>query len=74
LRISKTFTYFWKCTGIEKEANLKHLRKTYLTALVNYFGDKVTIISDHADIEVLEKHYTNNEVILKANQGFHVFD
>ena len=72
--VSKAFTHFWKCTKIERNVNLKHLRKTYLTALVNYFGDKATIISDHADIEILKKHYTNNEVIMKANQGFRVFE
>ena len=56
-------------TGSKRKVNLKHLRKTYLTALVNHFGDKATIISDHADIEILKKHYTNNEVIMKVNKG-----
>lgn len=65
--------HFWKYTKIERNVNLKHLRKTYLTALVNYFRDEATIISAHADIEILKKHYTNNEVIMKANQGFRVF-
>ena len=72
--LSKAFTHFWTLTGSTRPIRLKHLRKTYLTALVNYFGDKATIISDHADIDILKKHYTNNEVILKANQGFSVFD
>ncbi len=71
--LSKAFTHFWKLTGSKRDIRLKHLRKTYLTALVNYFGDKATIISDHSDIDVLKKHYTNTEVIMKANQGFRVF-
>ena len=70
--VSKAFTHFWNLSS-KRKVNLKHLRKTYLTALVNHFGDKATIISDHADIEILKKHYTNNEVIMKANQGFKVF-
>lgn len=38
--VSKAFTHFWKLTGIEKNVQLKHLRKTYLTTLVEQFGDK----------------------------------
>lgn len=71
--LSKAFTHFWKLTGIKREVRLKHLRKTYLTALVNYFGDKATIISDHADIDTIKEYYTNNEAIMRANQGFEVF-
>ncbi|MCT4582961.1 MAG: hypothetical protein N4A35_16230 [Flavobacteriales bacterium] len=60
-KVSKAFTHFWKLTGIDKELQLKNLRKTYLTSLANHFGDAANLISDHADIKVLKKHYINNK-------------
>lgn len=72
--VSKAFTHFWKLTGIEKQAQLKHLRKTYLTALVAHFGDKANIISNHANMDVLKKHYVNDEVLMQGAKGFSVFD
>jgi len=71
--VSKAFTHFWKLTGIEKNVQLKHLRKTYLTALVEQFGDKATIISSHSGIEVLKKHYVNDKQLIAASQSFSVF-
>lgn len=71
--ISRAFTHFWKQTGIEKDVSLKHLRKTYLTSLVGHFGDKANIISNHAGIEVLKKHYVNDEALMKGIEAFSVF-
>lgn len=71
--VSKAFTHFWKLTGIEKNVQLKHLRKTYLTALVEQFGDKAPIISSHSGIDVLKKHYANDKQLISASQSFSVF-
>jgi integrase len=72
LVVSKAFPHFWKFTESTKKANLKHLRKTYLTALVQHFGDKATMISDHSGIEVLKKHYVNSQQLAAASTDFKV--
>lgn len=72
LFISKAFSHFWKLTGIEKAVQLKHLRKTYLTALVDKFGDKARFISGHSGIEVMKKHYVNDKQIIEATKDFNV--
>lgn len=71
--ISKAFSYFWKRTGIKKTVYLKHLRKTYLTALLLEFGDDAKVISDHSGLDILKGHYGNNEELVKAARAFSVF-
>lgn len=71
--VSKSFTHFWKQTGLEKTAQLKNLRKTYLTALADHFGDKANIISDHASIDVMKEHYINEADMMAKVKGFSVF-
>ena len=72
LVVSKAFSHFWKFTGCSKKVNLKHLRKTYLTALVQHFGDKASMISNHSGIEVLKKHYVNSQQLVSAVNDFKV--
>jgi integrase len=71
--VSKAFTHYWKLTGIEKNVQLKHLRKTYLTSLVEHFGDKAPVISNHSGIDVLKKHYVNDKQLASAAKNFSVF-
>ncbi len=71
--VSKAFTHYWQFTGFEKKAQLKHLRKTYLTALVQQFGDKANLISSHSGMDVLKKHYVNDQELMKATNSFRVF-
>lgn len=71
--VSKAFTHYWNQTGIKRKVMLKHLRKTYLTALVEHFGDKAPTISDHSGIEVIMKHYANSERLVSASQDFSIF-
>ena len=71
--VSKSFSLYWKLTGIEKTAQLKHLRKTYLTSLVEQFGEKATLISSHSGMEVLKKHYVNDQQLMLATNNFSVF-
>lgn len=73
-KVSKAFTHFWKKTEIDKKLQLKNLRKTYLTALANHFGDSANLISDHADMEILKKHYLNNKKIVEKASDFSVFN
>jgi len=71
--VSKAFTHYWQFTALEKKAQLKHLRKTYLTALVQQFGEKANLISSHSGIDVLKKHYVNDQELIKATNDFSVF-
>ncbi len=71
--VSRSFTFYWKRTGIKKDVQLKHLRKTYLTALVEHFGDKAPAISDHSGIQVLMDHYVNDQRLVSASKDFSVF-
>lgn len=73
-KVSKAFTHFWKITGIKKEIQMKNLRKTYLTALANHFGDSANLISDHANMTVLKKHYINNAKMVEKASDFSVFN
>jgi len=71
--VSKAFTHYWQFTTSEKKVQLKHLRKTYLTALVQQFGEKANLISSHSGIDVLKKHYVNDQELIKATNDFSVF-
>ena len=72
LFVSKAFTHFWSLTGVDKKVQLKNLRKTYLTALVQHFGDKASMISNHSGINVLKKHYVNSQLLVSASKDFKV--
>ena len=72
LYVSKAFSHFWSLTESNKKVNLKNLRKTYLTALVQHFGDKAAMISNHSGIEVLKKHYVNSQQLVSASSDFKV--
>lgn len=71
--VSKAFSHFWQQTGIDKVVQLKHLRKTYMTALVEQFGDKAPVISNHSGIGVMMKHYVNDKQLISATRNFSVF-
>ena len=73
-KVSKAFSHFWEVTGIEKEIQLKNLRKTYLTALANHFGESANLISDHASMTVLKKHYINDKKMVEKASDFSVFN
>jgi len=71
--VSKAFTHFWSKTGIKKSIQLKNLRKTYITSLVQHFGDKANIISNHSGMDVLKKHYVNQQQLVAGATDFSVF-
>ncbi|MBI3133624.1 MAG: site-specific integrase [Bacteroidetes bacterium] len=71
--VTKSFSQFWAHTGIDKEISLKSLRKTYITALVENFGENAKIISNHSGIEVIKNHYLNQQQLVQAVTSFSVF-
>lgn len=71
--VSSSFAHFWRQTGIDREVFLKHLRKTYLTALAEHFGDRAHIISNHANMDVLTRHYVDDKALIERSEQFSVF-
>ncbi|CAG5086745.1 tyrosine-type recombinase/integrase [Parvicella tangerina] len=74
LFMSRAFGHFWHLTGIKKELQLNDLRNTYITELFKKFGDKAAVITDHADISTVKKHYTKSSLISEAAIEFRVFE
>lgn len=72
-KCSKAFAHFWKFTGYEKKLNLNDLRNTYCTSLIRRFGDDAKIITDHASIETIKKHYTDQTMLANVAEKFSVF-
>lgn len=70
---SRGFTQFWGHTGVDRKVEQKHLRKTYLTAVAEHFGDKAAIISSHSSMDVLTEHYVDDKALIERSRDFKVF-
>lgn len=72
--ISNSFSHFFKVSGNQSIKTLKHLRKTYATAAKRDYGNQANVITDHDGMGVINKHYANEEELLKyAQKNFSVF-
>lgn len=71
--ISKSFTHFWKQTGIQKVVSFKNLRKTHITRVIGLLGDKAKSIKHNND-KVAQDHYINELEILKPLKGRRLID
>ena len=54
--ITRSFSHFWKVSGIEKEATFKVLRKTYVTRMKEVFGELAKGIK-HTNETTEKRHY-----------------
>jgi integrase len=75
--LSKSFTHYWKSTGINKVYSLKNLRKTYFTWVNRVMGDDTKLLSSHSSKEVLKKYYLDSKlssVIAKGAAEIKIFD
>lgn len=75
--LSKSFTHYWKSTGIKKDYSLKNLRKTYFTWVNRVMGDDTKIVSSHSTNDVLKKFYLDpklSSVIAKGAAEIKIFD
>ncbi|MCD6019731.1 MAG: hypothetical protein K0S53_2852 [Bacteroidetes bacterium] len=71
--ISQAFTHFLKISGNQTGKTLKHLRKTYSTAAAKMYGDQAHLITGHEGMDVMKKHYIDEDSILKdARKNFSV--
>ena len=72
--ISKAFTHFFNQIGSSKKLVFKNLRKTYVSSAYKHFGEKARILTKHASVEIIQKHYTDREILNEANSDFDVFE
>lgn len=75
--LSKSFTHYWKSTGIKKDYSLKNLRKTYFTWVNRVMGDDTKIVSSHSTNDVLKRFYLDpklSSVIAKGAAEIKIFD
>lgn len=74
LFVSKAFSHFWYITGINRDVRLNDLRNTYITKLYIMLGDSAKVITDHADMETIKKHYMKAKLISETATDFKVFE
>lgn len=67
--LSKSFTYYWKSTKVNKDHSLKTLRKTYLTWVEKSMGKDTKILSSHSTDGVLKKYYIDPKVLSVIEKG-----
>lgn len=67
--LSRSFTHYWKSTGINKECSLKNLRKTHFTWVNRVMGDETNILSSHSSNEVLKKFYLDPKLSSVISKG-----
>lgn len=67
--LSKSFSHYWKSTGINKDYSLKNLRKTYFTWMNRVLGDETKILSSHSTDGVLKKYYLDPKILSVIKKG-----
>ena len=73
--ISKGFTHFKRLAGIDENKCFKDLRSTYESRHRAEFGDNglTSIVSDHSNESVVDKHYTAKIEAAKKSINFRIF-
>ncbi len=71
--LSKGFSHYYNQLGIGKKLTFKNLRKTYVSKLSLFMGGNAKSITGHSDDAVIEQHYKDKQVFVKAAQHFSVF-
>lgn len=70
--ISKTFTHFWRLTGLKRKVTFKNLRKTYLTRLTDAIGQKAMFVKHNNDQTAI-KHYLNKKELLEQTKNVRLY-
>lgn len=73
--ITKGFTHFKRIAGIDENKCFKELRTTYISRHRAEIGDRglTSIISDHSNPKVVDKHYTAQIEAIKKSVGLKIF-
>lgn len=72
--LSRGFTHFYSQLETGRQLTFKCLRKTFITNMSIYMGGNAKAITGHSDDAVIENHYLNKESVVKAANGFSVFE
>ncbi len=71
--ITKAFTHFWRKTEIDKQVSFRHLRKTYITRMVDLIGEKAKHIK-HTNDKTVIKHYLAEKELLEDLRNVKLYD
>lgn len=71
--LSKSFSHFWSYTGSKKNVSFKHLRKTYITSMVNLLGEKGSLIK-HTQVTTSIKNYLDKKELVKDAKDIKLYD
>jgi integrase len=71
--LSRGFTHFYYQIDLDNPLTFRCLRKTYITALSMYIGNRTNIVTNHSGNDVLDKYYIDKQVRLKVAKGFSIF-
>jgi integrase len=55
--LSKSFSHYWKKTGIKKEVNFSDLRKLFINRMQLSLGDNARLVTGHQSTAVMDNHY-----------------
>ena len=67
--ISKSFTHYKNGVGIEKDINLKSLRKTYITWVHQVMQKETGLLTSHSTAKVLESYYIDPQILSVVERG-----
>lgn len=71
--MSKAFPHYYAQLNTGKKVQFKDLRKTFITSVYNFLGNKARLVTKHASVEVMLQHYIDDNIITEKMKGFDVF-
>ncbi len=71
--ISRAFSFFYRRINPNERLGFGSLRKAYISGLVKYYGKDARGVSQHSNDSVIEKHYLDKKVLLKAASEYDPF-
>lgn len=72
-RVSKSFSHYWSFVDSSKNLKFNDLRNTFISNLVLFAGDKAPLLTSHASLELIQRHYLDKTLLTKTVQNFEVF-
>jgi integrase len=72
--LTRGFSHFYEQLDTGRHLTFKSLRKAYITSISVFLGGNAKAITKHGDDAVIEKFYMDKKMMLKAVNGFQVFN
>ncbi len=67
--LSRGFTHYRKAAGIEKQATLKSIRKTYITWVKAAMQKQTGLLTSHTTEDIIDRHYADPTVLSAIEKG-----